>query len=76
MKALMICAAAGALLAGALPASAEVVVREGGVVVRTDNHHRAGYHHVYHRSYASCRVIKVKTRRANGTVVIRTRRVC
>jgi hypothetical protein len=74
MKLLIIGAALGATLLGALPASAEVVVRENGVVVRTDN----GYHqnNSYHRSYASCRVIKVRKHLPNGNVIIKTRRVC
>jgi hypothetical protein len=70
MKAVILGVAMGALVLGALPASAEVVVRgtHHGVVVK-DVHHR---HYARHH----CRTVKVKTRLPNGNVVIKTRRHC
>jgi hypothetical protein len=69
MKAVILGAAIGALVLGALPASAEVVVRGGhhGVVVKhVDRHHH--HHH--------CRTVRTKTRLPNGHVIVKTRRVC
>jgi hypothetical protein len=83
MKILLIGAAIGATLIGALPAAAQVTVRAGsdGVVIRqhTDRGHHYGYrnrHHGWRRHHASCKTVTVKTRRANGTVVVRKRTVC
>jgi hypothetical protein len=69
MKAVILGVAMGALVLGALPASAEVVVRgthHGVVVKHVDRHH---YRH-------HCRTVKVKTRLPNGNVIIKTRRKC
>lgn len=81
MKMLVIGTVLGATLLGALPAAAQVVVRERGdaVVVHRDRYDRDRYnrgHHYGYRSRAECRVVRVKTRTPNGNVIIRTRRVC
>jgi hypothetical protein len=74
--------ACAAFLTLAVPASAQIVVRDGhrgdGVSVRIGDNNR---HHHRHRnnwrnSRADCKVIKTRTHRPNGTVVVKTRRVC
>lgn len=75
MKKLILCAAIAATVMGALPASAQVVIRERGdtaVIVR-DRDHDGWRHRRHHRD---CRVVKVRTRLANGTVIVRTKRTC
>lgn len=77
MRLMILGAAIGATLMGALPALADsVVVRPNGngVVVREGE----GYHHSrnWHRSYASCRTVQVRTRMPNGNVVVKSRRTC
>jgi hypothetical protein len=75
MKVLVIGAAVAATLAGALPASAEVVVRDrDAVVVHHDQHWRG--HHYGWRSHADCRTVRVKTRTPSGAVIVKTRRTC
>jgi hypothetical protein len=84
MKMLVIGAALGATLLGALPATAQVVVRERGdaVVVHRDHYDRGRHygwyrgHHYGWRSHADCRTVRVKTRTPSGDVIIRTRRTC
>lgn len=79
MKKLILCAAIAATVMGALPASAQVVIRErGDVVVRDRDGDRDGYRHrnEWRRHHADCRVVKIRTRMANGTVIIRTKRMC
>jgi hypothetical protein len=70
--------ACAAVLTLAVPASAQVVIRDGhrdsGVSVRIGSGER--HHHHARRSHAECKVIKSRTHRPNGTVVIKTRRVC
>jgi hypothetical protein len=77
MKVLVIGAAIAATLAGAVPATAQVVVRERGdaVVVHRDRDHYRGHHYGW-RSHADCRTVRVKTRTPNGDVIVRTRRTC
>jgi hypothetical protein len=81
MKMLAYGLACAAVLTLAVPASAQVVIRDGhrdsGVSVRIGdgNRHHSDRHHA-RRSHADCRVIKTRTHRPNGTVVIKTRRVC
>ena len=68
MKTFVLAAVAGALALGAaVPAKAEVVVKERGAVV---------VHRDVHRHHADCRVVKVKTRLPNGNVIVKTRRSC
>jgi hypothetical protein len=81
MKILVLSAAIAATVIGALPASAQVVIREGGdrVVVREhrDNGRHEGWRHDgWRRHHADCRVVRVKTRLPNGNVIIKTRRSC
>lgn len=84
MKLLIIGAAIGATLIGALPAAAQVVIRErGDIVIDRDNGWRGrhygwyrGHHYGWRNHYADCRTVRVRTRLPNGDVVIRTRRVC
>jgi hypothetical protein len=79
MKMLAYGLACAAVLTLAVPANAQVVIRDGhrdsGVSVRIgdgDRHHDRGWR----RSHAECKVIKTRTHRPNGTVIIKTRRVC
>ena len=81
MKKLILCAAIATTVMGALPASAQVVIRDrsdAAVVVRDRDGDRDGYRHRrdWRRHHADCRVIKTRTRTGNGTVIIRTKRVC
>lgn len=83
MKMLAYGLACAAVLTFAVPASAQVVIRDGhrdsGVSVRIgdgDRHHDRDRDRGWRRSHADCRVIKTRTHRPNGTVVIKTRRVC
>jgi len=76
MKLLVIGAALAATFAAALPAAAQVVIREGGDRVVVRKHVDRGHHYGWRRHRAECRVVKVRTRHANGTVVVKTRRVC
>jgi hypothetical protein len=71
VKKLILCAAIAATVMGALPAS-------GDVVVRDRDGDRDGYRHrnEWRRHHADCRVVKIRTRMANGTVIIRTKRMC
>lgn len=80
MKMLAYGLACAAVLTLAVPASAQIVVRDGhrdsGVSVRIGDNDRGHHRHHARGSYASCKVIKTRTHRPNGTVVIKTRRVC
>jgi len=78
MKHLLIGVVSAAALFAALPASAEVVVRSpgAGVVIGDGHHHHGWRERHWHRSYADCRTVRVKTRLPNGDVVVRTRRTC
>ncbi len=77
--------ATGATLYTAVPAAAQTVgirAGEGGVSVRVGEdrrdrywHRRDRVRHVY-RDRASCRETTVRTRRPDGTVVIRKRSTC
>ena len=77
MRMVVLCAAVGAVLVSALPASAEVVIREGGnVVVRDRDHVDRDRHHNWYRSHAECRTVRVRTELPNGKVIFKTRRDC
>jgi hypothetical protein len=75
MKLFVLSAVVGATLLGALPASAEIVVRDrdDAVVVR---HMDRGRHEGWRYHHADCRVVRVRTRLANGDVIVRSRRTC
>jgi hypothetical protein len=69
------------LIAVAMPASAEVVVRAGGngVVVREGYrpHYDRGRHYGWRNHRASaCRTVTVRRHRPDGSVVITKRREC
>ena len=76
MRLAILGAVIGATLLGALPASAEVVIRagEGGVAVheRDGNRHRNDWR----RHRAECRVVRERTVTRSGRVIIRTHRTC
>ena len=79
MRLLILSAAIAATVLGALPASAQVVVQERGVVVRehSDRGRDEGRRHDgWRHHHADCRVVRVKTRLPNGNVIIKTRRSC
>lgn len=85
MKKVVLCAAIGALLVGAIPASAQVVIRDRDDVVVRENEHRdrghhygwyRGHHYGWYRSHAECRSVRVRTTLPNGTVIVKTRRDC
>jgi hypothetical protein len=76
---LILGAAIGATMLGALPASAEVVVRGPGAAVVVGEHHddwRYRHHRSWRRDHAECRVVRVRTTLPNGNVIIKTRRSC
>lgn len=76
MRLAILGAVIGATLLGALPASAEVVIRagEGGVAVheRDGNRHRNDWR----RHHAECRVVRERIVTRSGRVIIRTHRTC
>jgi hypothetical protein len=81
MKGLLFCLAAGAAVIAATPAGAQFWFDAGPVGVRVGPpppwHHR--HRVVEDYAYvvpAECRIIKERIRRANGTRVIRERRIC
>ena len=79
MKMVVLCAAVGAVLVSAIPVSAQVVVRDRDDVVVRDRDHDSGWwhrHHGWQRSHAECRTVRVRTRMANGDVVVKTRHSC
>ena len=84
MKLLVLGAVIGALMMGAVPASAEsarIVVgdRDNGVVVRehTDRGRHEGWRHQsWRHHHAECRVVKVRTTLPNGNVIVKTRQTC
>jgi hypothetical protein len=72
---LLLTATVGAMLAGAGPASAQIVIHDlGGVVVH--RHVDRGNHYGWYRHHAECRTVRVRTRLPNGNVIIKTRRSC
>ena len=77
MKKIVLCAAVGALLISAIPASAQVVVRErDDVVVRQHEHMDRGHYYGWYKHHAECRAVRVRTQLPNGTVIMKTRRDC
>lgn len=77
MRMVVLCAAIGGILAGVIPASAEVVVRDrdhDSVVVREHVDH--GHHYGWERHHAECRTVRVRTQLPNGNVIVKTRRSC
>jgi Ni/Co efflux regulator RcnB len=83
MKLFVLSAVIGATLLGALPASAQIVIRDrdDAVVVRHMDRGRhegwnRGRHEGWRNHHADCRVVRVRTRLANGDVIVRSRRTC
>jgi hypothetical protein len=75
MRLVVACAAAAGVLASAIPASAQVVVRDrDDVVVREHVDH--GHHYGWWRHHAECRTVRVRTQLPNGNVIVKTRRSC
>jgi hypothetical protein len=76
MRLLVLSAAIAATVLGALPASAEVVIRagEGGVGI----HERDGDRDrgEWRRHRAECRVIRERVETPSGRVIVKTRRTC
>jgi len=76
MKMVVLCAAAAATLATAIPVSAQVVVRDRDDVIIRDHDRGWHRHHGWYRHHAECRTVRVRTRLPNGNVIIKTRRSC
>jgi hypothetical protein len=75
MRTAVLCAALAAVLAGAGPVFAQVVVRDrDDVVVR--EHMDRGHHYGWYRHHAECRSVRVRTQLPNGSVIIKTKREC
>jgi len=75
MRMVILGAALGAMLVGASPVSAQVVVHDrDNVVVRDNVDH--GHHYGWRHHYAECRTVRVRTRLPNGNVIVKTRREC
>jgi hypothetical protein len=75
MRMVVLGAAVGAVLVGAGPVSAQVVVHDRDrVVVRehVDRDHHYGWRH----HHADCRTVRVRTRLPNGNVIVKTRQTC
>jgi hypothetical protein len=75
MRMVVLSAAVGTLLLGAIPASAQVVVHDRGDVVVHRNYDR-GHHYRWYKHRAECRTVRVRTRLPNGNVIIKTRQSC
>lgn len=74
MRLVVLGTALGMALVYAVPASAEVIIREREGVVREHVDH--GHHYGWYRHHAECRTVKVRTRLPNGDVIVKTRRSC
>jgi hypothetical protein len=72
MRLLVLSAAIAAVVLGALPASAEVVVRAGDAAVVVGQKHDSNWRH----HHADCRDVRVRTRLPNGRFVMRVRHTC
>ena len=75
MRMVVLAAAVGAVLVGAGPVSAQVVVHDRDNVVVRDHVNR-GHHYGWRHHHAECRTVRVKTRLPNGNVIVKTRRSC
>ena len=79
MKSLLIAAAATALLAVTVPASAQVVIGAGdhGVRVRVgEPSHHHGWRHRNAYGYGHCRTVREKIVTGHGRVIYKTKRIC
>lgn len=75
MKLVVLGAAVGTMLLGAVPASAQVVVHDRDDVV-VHRHYDRGHHYGWYKHHAECRTVRVRTKLPNGNVIIKTRRSC
>ncbi|MFZ0844830.1 MAG: hypothetical protein WAM62_03500 [Pseudolabrys sp.] len=76
MRLLVLSAAIGAVVLGALPASAEVVLRAGDAAVVVGHEHDHDHDRNWRRHHADCRDVRVRTRMPDGRVVVRVRHTC
>jgi hypothetical protein len=78
MRLLILSAAIAATVTGALPASAEVVIRAGesGVAVREGDRDGVRHREDWRHDRAECRVVREKITTSSGRVIVKTRREC
>ena len=82
MKLFVMSIAIAATVLGALPVSAQVVVRDrddnAAVVIRDHDRDRdqSRNHHRWWRHHAECKTVRVRTELPNGNVIFKTRRTC
>ena len=79
MRMVVLCAAVGAALIAAVPASAQVAVRDRDDIVVRDLDHDSGWWHRDHgwyRHHAECRTVRVRKQLPNGNVIVKTERSC
>lgn len=76
MKFVVLGSAVGATLTAAVPASAQVAVRDREDVIIRDHEHGWNRHRSWYRDRAECRTMRVRTHLPNGKVVMKTRRSC
>ncbi len=79
MKIAILGAVIVATVIGALPASAEVVVRAGGDGIAVQERHHGweqGRHRGWRNSHAECRTVRSRIVTPSGRVIIKTRRTC
>jgi hypothetical protein len=75
MRMVVLGAAVGTLLLGAIPASAQVVVHDRDDIV-VHRHYDRGHHYGWHKHRAECRTVRVRTKLPSGNVIIKTRQSC
>ena len=79
MKFAIMGAVIAATVIGALPASAEVLVRAGGNGIAVQERHHGweqGRHRGWRNHHAECRTIRSRTVTSSGRVITKTRRSC
>jgi len=75
MRMVVLGSAVGAVLVGAGPVTAQVVVHDRDrVVVREHVYH--GHHYGLRHNDAECPTVRVRTRLPNGNVIVKTRHTC
>lgn len=76
MKFVVLGSAVAATLTAAVPASAQVAVRDREDVIILDHEHGWNRHRSWYRDRAERRTMRVRTHLPNGKVVMKTRRSC
>jgi hypothetical protein len=80
MRLIILSAAIAATVLGAIPASAEVVIRAGesGVAIGERDHDRDGMRHreEWRNHRAECRTVRERIETPSGRIIIKTRRTC